>query len=125
MSEIVNNFSWAQTLPEEFQVYVLNHQASTTAKLGSELVVIPTNNDYRHNPACYMVCYRHQKGLYSPNNDDIFVTGQVRIAGVYDKHGICQPTKAYDASLCEAYFPACANHTCWAGGDSGGWYRNA
>jgi len=120
---IVNDFPSGQSLPENFQVYVLNHQASTTPKYGSEPIIIPTNNDYRHNPGCYMVCYHRGAGLYSPNNDDVFVVGQVRIAGLYDKKGICQPLhgKAYDESLCTQLFAAC-QHECWAGGDSGGWY---
>lgn len=122
---IVNDFPSGQTLPENFEVYVLNHQASTMPKYGSQSIIIPTNNEYHHNPGCYMVCYHRGAGLYSPGNDDVFVVGQVRISGLYDKKGICQPLRGepYDQALCMQFFEVCQGNSCWAGGDSGGWYQ--
>lgn len=122
---IVNDFPSGQTLPENFEVYVLNQHASTTPTYGSKPIIIPTNNAYRHNPGCYMLCYHREVGLYSPNNNDMFVVGQVRIAGLYDKKGICQPLhhQPYDSALCVQYFSVCEKNTCWADGDSGGWYQ--
>ena len=122
---IVNDFPSGQTLPENFQVYVLNHHASTTPKYGSESIIIPTNNEYRHNPGCYMVCYHPGSGLYAPNNDNHFVVGQVRIAGLYNKRGMCQPLhgELFDKSLCAQFFSVCQENSCWADGNSGAWYQ--
>ncbi len=129
---IVNDFPSGQSLPDQFHVYLQKNQASTAPKYGSEAIIIPTNNDYDHNPGCYIVCYRHQKGLYSPTMKNIFVVGQVRISGLYNKQGICEPLHQEQldisqekqfSSLCSQYFSACKKDSCWAGGDSGGWYR--
>lgn len=117
-------------LPDNFNVYtngtaVINHPAA-----GFNQVALPTNNDYKDNPGCYVACYSRDKasGVYTVGNN-IYVNGQVRVAGSY-KGRICTPTgyETKDISqedsfhvLC-AKISTCTNNQCWAGGDTGGWF---
>lgn len=117
-------------LPDDFSIYtkdtiVINHPES-----GFEKKVLPTNNDYKNNPGCYIACYSRDKsnGIYSVG-DNIYVHGQVRVAGTY-KGRMCVPTgyETKDISTEDSFkvqcakISTCSNNQCWAGGDTGGWF---
>jgi hypothetical protein len=117
-------------LPDDFPVYtkdiiVTNHPAQ-----GFEKKVLPTNNDYKNNPGCYIACYSRDKssGIYTLG-DNIYVNGQVRVAGMY-KGRMCVPTGYETKNIStEASFKVqcaristCSNNQCWASGDTGGWF---
>jgi hypothetical protein len=117
-------------LPEDFSVYVhdttvINHPAE-----GFEKRLLPTRNLFKGTPGGYVACYsrRETSSVYSVGGG-IFVMGQIRMPGKYQKR-IFQP-KGYagkDISanplfkdLCNAQFASCEK-SCWAGGDTGGWF---
>lgn len=132
-------------LPTDYQVYtnkngvVINHPNPNFWK-----VYLPTTNNYTGVPGCYVACYsKSAAGLpsagYQVGNFGIYVHGQVRVPGNYVKRE-CVPT-GYAAgtdlskvgpfnALCNQYIAFCAgasacgaaNSSCWAGGDTGGWY---
>ncbi len=118
-------------LPENFSVYtdgtsVINHPMP-----GFEEKQLPTVNLYKGTPGCYIACYSHQKenAVYSVGSN-IYVLGQVRIAGKYNLR-ICEPTNfagkdisgdATFKTICTEKIEACKNAPCWAGGDTGGWF---
>jgi hypothetical protein len=96
---------------------------------GAMKVLLPTDNSYTASPGCYVACYSHTKGLYSvgPN---IYVMGQIRTKGKYIQR-ICQPegfvnkdisAAAQFKQLCSEKIAACKDSSCWAGGDTGGWF---
>ena len=119
-------------LPEgTFVIYtdgktVLNHpEPGFTEKL------LPTVNLYKGAQGCYIACYSHQSdhAVYTVN-DNIYVLGQVRIAGKYNNR-VCEPTNyaGKDISadpvfktICTEKINTCAGSQCWAGGDTGGWF---
>lgn len=118
-------------LPNPFPVYmgangVINHSAPGYSPLN-----LPTNNDFNGVPGCYVACYSHdaQHSIY-PVGGDIYVNGQVRVAGSY-VNGICIPTgyEGQDISkagkfkkICGNKITSCAHGRCWAGGGTGGWF---
>ncbi len=118
-------------LPSPFPVYtngsiVINHSVP-----GFEQKFLPTNNDFKDNPGCYIGCYSHDKenGIY-PVGNNIFVNGQIRVSGSYQAR-ICIPTgyenkpisgEATFKTLCATKIPSCKNNQCWGGGDTGGWF---
>jgi len=118
-------------LPENFLVYtngtdVINHSLKGFAEK-----TLPTNNDYKDKPGCYIACYSHNKAtsVYGVGKD-IYVQGQVRVPGQYSER-ICIPNgyERKDISketafnrLCSAKIRACSGIQCWAGGDTGGWF---
>jgi hypothetical protein len=117
-------------LPDNYTVFtngsvVINHPMP-----GFVQKTLPTNNDYKKNPGCYIACYSRNKenGIYSVGSN-IFVNGQVRVAGSY-KNRICVPTgyENKDISKEDAFnvqcakISTCTNNQCWAGGDTGGWF---
>lgn len=118
-----------QMLPNPFPVYtdgkiILNHPSP-----GLKQTLLPTINDDRSIPGCYIACYSHEsKGAVYSVGNNIFVHGQVRVPGKYINR-ICVPT-GYDGKeisgadvfkkLCNAKIPTCKD--CWAGGDTGGWF---
>jgi hypothetical protein len=118
-------------LPEVFAVYtdgttVLNHPQP-----GFMEAFLPTINLYKGSPGCYIACYSHQRdnSIYSVG-DNIYVMGQVRVAGKYTGR-ICEPTNfagkdisANDIfkTICTGKIEACKTAQCWAGGDTGGWF---
>jgi hypothetical protein len=120
-----------QLLPENFTIYTdgivtINHPVmGLTAKL------LPTVNLYKGTPGCYIACYSHQQenSAYGVGNN-IYVHGQVRIAGRYTGR-ICEPTNfaGKDISseeafktICSGQIKTCTDRQCWAGGDTGGWF---
>ncbi len=118
-------------LPEAFPVYtdgvtVINH-----AEQGFTEKLLPTINLYKGNPGCYIACYSRQRenAIYSVG-DNIYVLGQVRIAGKYNVR-VCEPTNyagkdisgdATFKAICTEKIEACKGANCWAGGDTGGWF---
>ncbi len=118
-------------LPESFKVYVngpmiLNHPAP-----GFSEKLLPTNNDFKDVPGCYVACYSHQKlgAIYEPSYE-IYLMGQIRVSGIYN-HRICTPRDIidHDISVLSTYTQLCADKInvckagqCWAGGDTGGWF---
>lgn len=120
-------------LDESFPVYttpkgaVINHPSKKTTEKN-----LPTVNAFKEAPGCYVACYSHvKKGSVYSVGSNIYVMGQVRVPGSYDAR-ICLP-KGYEhkdisaeitfKQLCEQYLPEqCTGLTCWAGGDTGGWF---
>ena len=105
---------------------VLNHP-----EFGFHEVSLPTVNLYKGAQCCYIACYsrRPEHAVYSVG-DDIYVIGQVRIAGKYAAR-ICEPTNfsGKDISaepifktICSDKVSGCEGNQCWAGGDTGGWF---
>jgi len=118
-----------QMLSNPFSVYsngkiVINHPAP-----GFNQINIPVDNSFSQNPGCYIMCYSHQKGLYSVGNN-IYAQGMIRLSGIYDQKGVCQPSgyENQDISAMEKFKTLCNQHIktcqggCWAGGATGGWY---
>jgi len=118
-------------LNKEFKVYtngqaIINHPAP-----GFTEKVLPTNNEFSAAPGCYLACYsNNQDGAVYGVGENIFVMGQVRVAGSYQGR-LCKP-QALEAATpvsaseqlkakCNQTFPVCKNG-CWAGGDTGGWF---
>ena len=118
-------------LPDNFAIYtdgttVINHSLP-----GFTEALLPTINLYKGTPGCYIACYSHQKenAIYSMG-DNIYVLGQVRIAGKYSGR-ICEPTNfagkdisgdATFKTICTEKIQSCVGNHCWAGGDTGGWF---
>ncbi|KTC90265.1 hypothetical protein OQJ18_04715 [Fluoribacter dumoffii] len=117
-------------LPSSFPVYILGDDGVINHPYpGADRAILPTDNSYTMAPGCYIACYSHNRGVY-PVAPDIFVMGQIRVQGEYLGR-ICQPKgyKGMDISkaekfkfLCSEKFNTCKNNTCWAGGDTGGWF---
>lgn len=117
-------------LSSPFPVYIFENVGVVSHPYpGAVQALLPTDNSYTAAPGCYLACYSHQPGIYKVATD-IFVLGQVRVAGKYANR-ICQPTgyEGKDVSsvatfkqLCSDKIPSCKNIECWAGGDTGGWF---
>ncbi|KGP62779.1 hypothetical protein EP47_09745 [Legionella norrlandica] len=117
-------------LPSPFPVYVIEgHGVINHAYPGAIKVFLPTDNSYKDYPGCYIACYSHNQGVYAISST-ISVMGQIRVKGQYEAR-ICQPDryKNKDIStvnrfkqLCAEKIPSCHNNSCWAGGDTGGWF---
>jgi hypothetical protein len=123
-------------LPDQFPVYVLG---TTVSRLpppgpfpGFTQKILPTDNTYKGNPGCYIICYSHdENGSIYPISEHIFVMGQIRILGQYQQR-ICVP-KGYEHSnistlknfnkLCALKIASCQKNNCWTGGDTGGWFN--
>jgi hypothetical protein len=116
-------------LPNPFPVYTDGRSVINHPYPGFTQKLLPTNNEYRKNPGCYVVCYSRQaNGAIYSVGDNIFVKGQVRVPGVYANR-MCVPIhyegKNISAlsefkNLCNRKIKSCQD--CWAGGDSGGWF---
>jgi hypothetical protein len=118
-------------LPENFTVYLSGGQVINWNAPGTRPVVLPTTNLYREKDGGYVACYSRQEAesAYSVGGD-IYVMGQVRLRGKYEGR-IFQPrgyrgqdisALAKFKSICSANISACSDGTCWAGGDTGGWF---
>lgn len=117
-------------LPEDFRVYVRGSTVINHPQPGFDERVLPTVNDFRGEPGCYVACYSHdaRRGVYGVGGS-IYVMGQVRVPGHYEGR-VCLPDR-YGRSdisaaqgikeLCKASIPACGDG-CWGGGDTGGWF---
>lgn len=120
----------ARLLPESFHVYVRGSTVINHPQPGFQQRVLPTANDFRGVPGCYVACYSHstQGSVYGVGRG-IHVMGQVRVPGRYDGR-VCLPDRYGGADisaqpgireLCKASIPACGDR-CWGGGDTGGWF---
>ena len=118
-------------LPESFVVYTDGATVTNHPELGFSEQLLPTINLYKGTPGCYIACYSHQKqnAIYSVG-DNIYVLGQIRIAGRY-ANNLCEPTNfaGKDISadttfktICSEKIQSCTGNNCWAGGDTGGWF---
>lgn len=117
-------------LPEVFRVYVNGNTVINHPARGFQERVLPTVNDFRGAPGCYVACYSHDRagGVYGVGGN-IYVMGQVRVPGHYEGR-VCLPDRFGHADisaasgirqLCKASVPSCGNN-CWGGGDTGGWF---
>lgn len=117
-----------QILPNPFPVYVNGQTIINHPVDGFSRVDVPVDNSYTNNPGCYVMCYSHEKGLYSVGNN-IYAQGMIRVSGTYQNR-ICLPTDAgmADISAMQSYKDLCnekistCHGDCWAGGDTGGLY---
>ncbi|RUR02812.1 hypothetical protein ELY11_00165 [Legionella septentrionalis] len=116
-------------LPEPFPVYFSQTGVANQFYPGMQQVLLPTDNTYKGNPGCYILCYTRHKGLY-PVSPGIYATGQIRVKGTYVGR-LCRPhgyerkdisNETFFKQLCKKKIPTCRNLICWAGGDSGGWF---
>lgn len=117
-------------LPSPFPVYVDGTTVVNHPVTGFKKKNLPTNNDYKGNPGCYIACYSHKKkhAIYAAGQD-IYVMGQIRVPGKYEGR-TCIPKhfKEKDIGgekqlkrLCKKKIKSCGKR-CWAGGDTGGWF---
>jgi hypothetical protein len=121
----------ATLLPDTYVVYTNGTTVINQPAEGFEEKQLPTVNLYKGNPGCYIACYsRHRENAVYPVGDNIYVLGQVRIAGKYAGR-ICEPTNfagkdisgdATFKTICTEKIPSCVGNDCWAGGDTGGWF---
>ncbi len=117
-------------LPESFRVYVRGNTVINHPQPGFQERVLPTVNDFRGAPGCYVACYsRNSQGSAYGVGGGIHVVGQVRVPGRYEGR-VCLPDRYGRADisaqpgiqeLCKASIPACGDQ-CWGGGDTGGWF---
>ena len=102
------------------------------AILPADFRILPTVNEFVGYPGCYVACYsRNEEGSQYSVGGGIYVMGQVRVPGSYERR-ICRP-KDYgkaDISAMSEFKERCAKNlqnvcqgdSCWAGGDTGGWF---
>lgn len=119
-------------LPAEYIVYTQESSVVNSPTPGFEETVLPTANQFIGEPGCYVACYSRnpQQSVYSVGGG-IHVMGQVRVPGSYDGK-ICRPQDYEQADisaeesfkqLCADNLPeVCEGNSCWAGGDTGGWF---
>ncbi len=125
-----SNEQESKLFPEGFIVYVKGNTVINHYSPGFEKKVLPTKNLFTGTPGGYIACYSHiqNNSIYGVSND-IFVMGQIRLAGQYFGR-IFQP-KGYEnkdisaekkfKNECNSAFSSCQQQ-CWAGGDTGGWF---
>jgi hypothetical protein len=117
-------------LPSHYPVYFIENQRVINHPYkGATKSLFPTDNSYSNAPGCYIACYSHNHGVYAVG-PTIYVMGQIRVKGDYVNR-ICQPdgflnqdiSKANTfKQLCAEKISTCADNSCWAGGDTGGWF---
>ena len=120
----------ATKLASPFPVYVKDHVVINHPNPGFEKKLLPTDNTYGLNPGCYIICYsRDSQGSVYGIGNGMYVKGMIRVGGLYIKR-ICHPAgyiykdisaESYFKNLCRKRIASCGN-SCWAGGDSGGWF---
>ena len=117
-------------IPEQFDVYAKDHTVANESFPQGTKKILPTINAFQGVPGGYIACYSHTKeGSAYGVSRDIFVVGQIRMAGRY-RGGIFQP-QGYEnkdisaeppfKDLCKTAFPVCQRQ-CWAGGDTEKWF---
>lgn len=120
-------------LPDEVKVYYSEKVGlSRKAFNGGTEKVVPTNNDYKDSPGCYLFCVsKNAKHSAYPISDKVYTMGQVRVAGHY-MNGLCIPKGYGDKDvrkakefkeLCEKSFPEkCEKESCWADANTSQWF---
>ncbi|MBL1174510.1 MAG: hypothetical protein FWK01_05220 [Pantanalinema sp. GBBB05] len=119
-------------LPNPYKVYTNGSLVTNAPYRGATAKNLPIVNTFTGTPGCYVACYSRTatNSVYSVG-DGIYVMGQVRVPGSYAGR-ICLP-KGFEAAdisaefqfkrLCMEQLPkVCRNYSCWAGGDTGGWF---
>jgi hypothetical protein len=129
---VYNNLPGFQRLPEKFTLFLFKDNISTVESPGSMITSLAVNNDKMINPGCYIACYRHDYGDYTLDQKN-YVVGLVRVWGSYNlSTQVCVPheTRNKDISKIKQYtdectnsFSTCSKEECWAGGDTGGWFK--
>ena len=118
-------------LSNPYTIYVSDKMAVNHPVTGYTKKLLPVDNFYRYVPGCYIACYSHnpQNSVYGIGQN-IYVKGLVRVNGLYIGRN-CQPqgyffkdisSISYFSNLCQKRITACKNDSCWAGGDTGGWF---
>lgn len=120
-------------LPDQIKVYYNpNIGVSQKAYKGGTEKIIPTLNDFKETPGCYLSCFsRSSKDAIYPVDTNVYLMGQIRVQGHYT-NGLCLP-KGFESQdiraakefkqKCEDAFPErCEKESCWASGRTGGWF---
>jgi hypothetical protein len=120
-------------LPEEFKVYYKeNVGISRKAFKGSTEKTIPTKNEFKENPGCYLSCVsKDQKEGQYVFWDNQYIVGQVRVKGNY-ANGMCLPSGFENKDIrqakelkakCEETFPEkCTQGSCGVNGYTANWF---
>ena len=84
-------------LPDDLKVYYSEREGlSRTSFKGAKADVLPTNNEYKDAPGCYIACYSadpkigKKLGAY-PIDMSSYVMVQVRVKGTY-REALCTPS---------------------------------
>lgn len=120
-------------LPEELNVYYdANTGISRKAFKGGAEKLVPTSNDFKEAPGCYVACYsKNAEDSAFSVGDKVYLMGQIRVQGHY-VNNLCIP-KGYESKdvrtssefkdKCAEVFPErCTNKTCWAGSETAYWF---
>jgi len=112
-------------LPENFKIYTNGVLVVTRPTKGFQEKVLPTNNDYRDYPGCYVICYSksNNNAVYAIDKTT-FVYGQLRVPGEYYQRMCVTRNKnpATFKKLCQEKIKTCSDAKCWVGGDTGAWF---
>lgn len=118
-------------LPEDFKVYVNGNKVINHPYEGFEERILPTFNEYQGIDGGYVAIYsKNKEGSVYEICDGIYVIGQVRVKGNYQKRVfIPEGYKPGDnitndpdiLEICQKYFPEKKGEM-WIGGDTGGWF---
>lgn len=125
------SFANSHLLPDQFLIYTNGKGAINHPVPGFMKKFLPTNNDYKATPGCYIGCYSKDAthAIYAIANG-IYIYGQIRVPGKYVER-VCTPTgyahKDISAiqsfkDMCAAKISTCQKKECWAGGDTGTWF---
>jgi hypothetical protein len=119
-------------LPDQFKVYYNDKMGfSTKSFKGSQEKIIPTNNEYREQPGCYLACVsKSSKDAAFHVLDNVYMMGQMRVKGRY-MNGMCIPAgyESKDArnskelkDQCQKAFPEkCDKGSCFIETRTGSW----
>lgn len=120
-------------LPDQFKVYYNQKVGLSTKSFdGAQEKVVPTNNEYKDAPGCYVACYsKNEKDSAYYIMDNVYMMGQVRVPGTYTS-GYCLPKGFENKELssaqefkekCATAFPTqCQNNSCWADGHTANFF---
>lgn len=120
-------------LPEDMTVYLHPEYGVFRKEVKpATLKSLPTNNDYRQNPGCYLNCISKnpEYSVYSTGPNE-HVKGQMRVKGQYADgycipHGHEEKGVRNDPSfkeLCERNFPKqCVNGSCELQSETAHWF---
>lgn len=120
-------------LADDFKVYHSEKVGLATKNFkGATEATVPTDNEYKENPGCYIACYSKSATdaaykLY----DKTYMMGQIRVPGRYT-NGFCMP-KGFEhkdvrkskelRESCEKSFPTkCEKESCWADPHTSNWF---
>ena len=127
---VQGNPAESMLLPEDMSVYVKDDVVINHSEFGFTRVILPTRNLFAGAPGGYIACYsRSRAGSVYGVGGGIYVMGQIRVPGHYNER-IFEPDgyQGKDISaadkfkkLCRQTFSSC-QQSCWAGGDTGGWF---